>query len=142
MDGDWRARQQTPDRQHHQHQHLEPQLLVPETTYDSIYAPDYRADRLYVRKGRSVLPDKALRATVEGVLLRRHLGVRNFKLRKPSNAGQEKLIFDTIKLLLFSTGLFSLFVGGINIMNVMLVTERLSGRGRSASGARWARPRG
>lgn len=99
-------------------------LLVPETTYDSIYAPDHRADRLYVRKGRSVLPDKALRATVEGVLLRRHLGVRNFKLRKPSNAGQEKLIFDTIKLLLFSTGLFSLFVGGINIMNVMLVTVR------------------
>src|SRR5262249_52285178 len=32
------------------------------------------------------------------------------------------LIFSIIKMLLLATGLLSLFVGGINIMNIMLVT--------------------
>ncbi len=50
--------------------------------------------------------------------------MKNFKVRKPSSAGQEQLVLDTVKLLLLSTGFFSLFVGGINIMNVMLVTVR------------------
>jgi putative ABC transport system permease protein len=77
-----------------------------------------------VRRARALLPGEALRATVEGVLLRRHLGVKNFKVRKPSSAGHEQLVFQTIELLLLSTGFFSLFVGGINIMNVMLVTVR------------------
>jgi putative ABC transport system permease protein len=100
-------------------------VLVPETTYDAILSPSRDADRLYVRRARGPLlttPMDTLRAVIESTLLRRHLGVKNFKLEKEQDKGQERLILDVIKILLLGTGLIALFVGGINIMNVMLVT--------------------
>ena len=56
--------------------------------------------------------------------MRRHYGVQNFKVDRASEdeAQFEQLIVDVIKILLLGTGLLSLFVGGINIMNIMLVT--------------------
>ena len=50
--------------------------------------------------------------------------MKNFKRRRRRGraADQEQLILIVIKMLLLGTGLLSLFVGGINIMNIMLVT--------------------
>src|SRR6202008_193135 len=63
------------------------------------------------------------RGAIDSSLLRRHYGVHNFKVdRRAKDRAQEELIFSVIKILLLGTGLLSLFVGGINIMNIMLVT--------------------
>lgn len=100
-------------------------VLVPETTYDALLSPAHGADRIYVRRdpGAAVtMPLDALRGVVEATLLRRHLGVKNFTIGEDENVGQEKVILQVIKMLLLSTGLIALFVGGINIMNIMLVT--------------------
>ena len=101
-------------------------VLVPETTFDALYDPRHEVGRLYVRLSGTGSLAKMLR-TVEGVvdqtLLRRHLGVKNYKVEGEEGfANQERLILMIIKLLLLGTGLLSLFVGGINIMNIMLVT--------------------
>ena len=63
------------------------------------------------------------RAVVRGTLLRRHFGVENFKIdRNAKIMEQVGMIILIIKILLVGTGLLSLLVGGINIMNIMLVT--------------------
>ena len=55
--------------------------------------------------------------------MRRHFGVQNFKIdRRAKDKAQERAHLRVIKILLLGTGLLSLFVGGINIMNIMLVT--------------------
>jgi putative ABC transport system permease protein len=100
-------------------------VLIPETTYDTVLSPGHEVDRLYVRRKKGPVistPMDALRRVVAATLTRRHLGVGNFKLEDAQGRGQEELIFLVIKVLLLSTGLIALFVGGINIMNVMLVT--------------------
>jgi putative ABC transport system permease protein len=99
-------------------------VLVPETTFDAIYSPSHEASRLYIRRNPDELrtPVAALRAVIEATLLRRHLGVRNFVVGDDNGASQERLIVSVIKVLLLSTGFIALLVGGINIMNIMLVT--------------------
>lgn len=100
-------------------------VLVPETTYDALLSPSHEATRLYVRRSpiaAVTTPMDSLRGLVEATLLRRHLGVKNFKIGEDEGASQEKAILDVVKLLLLSTGLIALLVGGINIMNIMLVT--------------------
>src|SRR5205814_1567888 len=63
------------------------------------------------------------RKVIDAALLRRHYGVQNFKVdRESEDAEQFNTIVAVIKILLLGTGLLSLFVGGINIMNIMLVT--------------------
>jgi putative ABC transport system permease protein len=63
------------------------------------------------------------RKIIDSSLLRRHYGVQNFKVdRESEDAAQFDTIVAIIKILLLGTGLLSLFVGGINIMNIMLVT--------------------
>ncbi|WP_438010601.1 ABC transporter permease [Sorangium sp. So ce321] len=97
-------------------------VLIPETTYDAIFSPAHEVDRLYVRRSSAIrTPIETLRAVIGRTLLRRHLGVKNFEL-DGDEATQEKLIMSVIKLLVLSTGLIALVVGGINIMNIMLVT--------------------
>ena len=99
-------------------------VLVPETTYDALLAPARDANRVYVRRRRGpvTLPIDTLREVIDATLLRRHLGVRNFKVLKDQTKGQEQLILDVVKVLLLSAGMIALVVGGINIMNIMLVT--------------------
>jgi putative ABC transport system permease protein len=101
-------------------------VLVPASTYDLLYSPRRTRSQVFVRLG--LLPELVKKVAeaedvVERTLLRRHLGVKNFKLERDENKAQsEQLIFTIIKILLLGTGLLSLFVGGINIMNIMLVT--------------------
>jgi putative ABC transport system permease protein len=101
-------------------------VLVPQTTFDAVFAPDHRRGRVYVRLGGLAALGERLglmEGLVKETLLRRHLGVQNFKVEgEEGEANQERLILTIIKLLLLGTGLLSLFVGGINIMNIMLVT--------------------
>jgi len=101
-------------------------VVLPHTTFDAMFAPDHSAGQIYVRLGEAGLASQKIKAA-EGIItatvLRRHYGVQNFKIEgDESSASQERLILTIIKLLLLGTGLLSLFVGGINIMNIMLVT--------------------
>jgi putative ABC transport system permease protein len=49
--------------------------------------------------------------------------VKNFEIESDARGeDQEELILKIIEVLLFGTGVIALFVGGINIMNIMLVT--------------------
>ncbi len=100
-------------------------VLIPETTYDAILSPSHDAARLYVRRPRApeISPPLAvLRQLTSSAILRRHLGVKNFKVEEAAGSGQEQLILGVIQALLLGTGLIALLVGGINIMNIMLVT--------------------
>ena len=101
-------------------------VLVPRTTFDATFASDHKVDRVFVRVGGLGPLEARLdagRNGIESTLLRSHYGVHNFKVdRRAKDKAQEQLIFSVIKILLLGTGLLSLFVGGINIMNIMLVT--------------------
>jgi putative ABC transport system permease protein len=100
-------------------------VLMPETTYDSIERPAHAVDTIFVRLSAvSSLAHRmpAVEALLRSSLLRTH-GTKNFRVKSQnSSEGQEQLILAIIKGLLFTTALLSLFVGGINIMNIMLVT--------------------
>lgn len=97
-------------------------VLLPETTFDATYGSDHSVARIYVRASSNAQARAATRATVTSVLLRRHFGVLNFKLREDDSGSNEELILMTIQVLLLGTGLLALLASGINIMNVMLVT--------------------
>ena len=101
-------------------------VIVPDATYDSIYAPAHGLGRMFVQIGEGEgLTARILAAqgVLRGTLLRRHYGVRNFKIEgEDKGASMDRLILPIIEMLLLGTGLLSLFVGGINIMNIMLVT--------------------
>ena len=101
-------------------------VLVPQTTYNAIFSPVRMVDRVFVRIGEGEGLEARLHAAegvVKSTVLRRHLGVENFKIEgEDGQANQTRLVLWVIKMLLLGTGLLSLFVGGINIMNIMLVT--------------------
>jgi putative ABC transport system permease protein len=98
-------------------------VMIPPTTYDALYAPAHDVKRIYVRPlGFHAAARAPARASVQRVLLRRHLGVTNFELEKDESGGKEKLILTVIQVLLLGTGVLAVFASGINIMNVMLVT--------------------
>jgi putative ABC transport system permease protein len=101
-------------------------ILVPQTTYDAIFTNGHNVDRVYVRLGGDGPLTRRLllgRSAIEGTVLRHHFGIKNFRIdRWGKEKAQEDLIMSVIKTLLLGTGLLSLFVGGINIMNIMLVT--------------------
>jgi putative ABC transport system permease protein len=94
-------------------------VMIPETTYDALYAPSHDVARIYVRRAG---PRAPTRAAVLRVLMQRHLGVASFSLAKDQSGGMEQLILGVIRVLLLGTGGLALLASGINIMNVMLVT--------------------
>jgi putative ABC transport system permease protein len=102
-------------------------VLVPRTTFDAIFDSQHLVDEVFVRLGDSSAPlpvrIQAARSAITDTLLRRHYGVDNFKVDERKEGMQQfKVINDVIEMLLLGTALLSLFVGGINIMNIMLVT--------------------
>ncbi len=107
-------------------------VLIPETTYDALYAPSHEVSRIYVRIPEARVDEgggaqraerrREARAMLRGLLLRRHHGVLNFALAKDDRDGMERLVLTVIHVLMLGTGLLALLASGINIMNVMLVT--------------------
>ena len=102
-------------------------ILVPRSTFDAVFDNQHTVDEVFVKiaDGSAPLPVRIdlARKVIDSSLLRRHYGVQNFKVdRESQDAEQFNTIVTVIKILLLGTGLLSLFVGGINIMNIMLVT--------------------
>jgi ABC-type antimicrobial peptide transport system permease subunit len=94
-------------------------VLVPEKTYDALYATSHEVSGIFVRSERD--PSVARQLT-RAILLRRHYGIPNFALVNEDESGIQALIMAVIRVLLVGTGVLALFASGINIMNVMLVT--------------------
>lgn len=102
-------------------------VLVPQSTFDDVFNNQHTVDQIFVKIGDGEAPLQSrlelARRAIEQTLMRTHYGVSNFKVdRWGEEAKQEEMIMQVIKILLLGTGLLSLFVGGINIMNIMLVT--------------------
>jgi putative ABC transport system permease protein len=100
-------------------------VVVPQTAFDAAIDPSHNIFAIFLRARTATPTEKWLNTigvVAEKVLLRRHHGVKNFELDDRKGEKQEKLIVTIIQILLIGTGLMSLFVGGINIMNIMLVT--------------------
>ncbi len=101
--------------------------IVPLTTLQAVATGSRRLDRLFLRTfspGKTLLSilDPVRRMT-QALLLRRHYGVENFKVdRNLESKQQEEMIFLVINVLMLCTAGLSLVAGGINIMNIMLVT--------------------
>ncbi len=97
-------------------------VLVPETTFDASYAPDHRVDVITVAAARHSGSSLSVVSRVfERLLLRRHHGAHNFKIEDRAGGQMEQLILGIVEALLIATGALALLVGGINVMNVMLV---------------------
>jgi putative ABC transport system permease protein len=103
-------------------------VVVPATTFAASVRNSRKVDTLYVRllpsTGSVVERVVSTQRLIKRVLTRRHYGVQNFKLSESEKdeKQQQRLIFLVINVLMLCTAAMSLFVGGINIMNIMLVT--------------------
>lgn len=100
-------------------------VIVPRVAFDATFTPQHEIQSVILRvRGRTPTARfmRTIGSVAEAILLRRHLGVKNFRLEERRGRKQEELIIRIIQALLLGTGLMALFVGGINIMNVMLVT--------------------
>jgi putative ABC transport system permease protein len=108
--------------------------LLPDTTFEATLpqtiAERRTLDRIFVRLADvRALADRigAVRGVVKSTLLRRHYGVTNFRISgEDGGEGADNIILMVISLLIMGTAVVSLIVGGINVMNIMLVsiTER------------------
>jgi putative ABC transport system permease protein len=107
--------------------------LIPDTTFEAALPHTVierrGLDRVFVRLADvRALADRidAVRDVVRSTLLRRHYGVKNFRISGEDGQGGFDIILMVISLLVMGTAIVSLVVGGINVMNIMLVsiTER------------------
>jgi putative ABC transport system permease protein len=103
-------------------------IVVPSTTFASSIRHSRKVDTIYVKllpsAGRLVERVDQTQGLIKRVLTRRHHGVQNFRMsdKERDEKQQEQLIYLVINVLMLCTAALSLFVGGINIMNIMLVT--------------------
>jgi putative ABC transport system permease protein len=107
-------------------------VLLPETSYDATYNRAHHVQKVLLRPrsneadpGARAAPPSTLarlRRLVQQSLARLHHGVLNFDVEPKQDGGQEELILTVLRVLLFGATLISLFVSGINVMNVMLVS--------------------
>jgi putative ABC transport system permease protein len=104
-------------------------LIFPERTHQLNFDPSRRPSNIVVKVAvppeyTGLVKDYVLatRTVVEGILLRTRT-VKTFEMEGVSDdSSTEALVMTTIEALLYLTTLFSMIVGGINIMNIMLVT--------------------
>jgi len=103
-------------------------IVVPSTTFAASVRHTRRVDSLYVRlgpgEGSVIERVEGAQRTLRRMLTRRHHGVENFQMsgNEKGEKEQQQLIFLIVNVLMLCTAALSLFVGGINIMNIMLVT--------------------
>jgi len=102
-------------------------VIVPLTTFRAYVKPTTAIDFLFVRipSSSGKVSNVALaKITLERLLLRRHYNVPTFQLR--SAGDQEDVIGElmamVIRVLFIGIASLALLVGGINIMNIMLIT--------------------
>jgi putative ABC transport system permease protein len=102
-------------------------IVVPSTTFEGAIRHSRNVDVLYLRllpsTGSIIERAKETTKLVKQALVRRHHGVENIRIEdEKGEKQQQQLIFLVINVLMLCTAALSLFVGGINIMNIMLVT--------------------
>lgn len=101
-------------------------IIIPVTTFKITIRPDSHVEMLYVRlplfddlkKITSLFQDN-----IKAILLHRHYGMKNFEFRDNSmNDASGKMMENVIRVLFIGISALALLVGGINIMNIMLIT--------------------
>lgn len=103
-------------------------VAIPENTVKS-----YITGNNFVQNIYAILPYqnldkdflKQIRQVIDGILFNRHYNVKSYKIDdNKQKENQEKMIANIVYLLIYATSIISLIVGGINIMNIMLITIR------------------
>lgn len=104
-------------------------VLFPESTYRLNFDPSRRPNNIVVKVATppdftGLVKDYVLATrTVLDAILMRNRSVKSYEFDGVSDdSDTEALIMRTIQALLYLTTFFSMIVGGINIMNIMLVT--------------------
>lgn len=101
-------------------------VLIPVTTFRSVIRANRAIEVLLLSIPiTSELKTKIsfLKQMLAKLLLRRHYGVKNFSMKNPfENDKVSGLMEIIIKILFYGIASLALLVGGINIMNIMLIT--------------------
>ncbi len=103
-------------------------IILPSTTYNILYNPDRTPDSITGRVGLAnelATLEESLRSaqTMVGQILMLDRNHKNFRISGAEERdSNETTILLVIQILMIATTVFSLIVGGINVMNIMLVT--------------------
>ncbi len=101
-------------------------IIIPAATFDAVFSPHHETSAIFIRlRGVAHAFDDfaAVDGRVRALLLARHFGVASFRVAGHDAAARHaSLVARVIRMLVVGSALLSLFVGGINIMNIMLVT--------------------